>query len=149
MSAHPPVPVAPPQPPASNSSSPTLGEVAEEGLFYVDAIVVGATIMPGVLFCVPGLLFVIVPCLAIGVLAATVGLVLFVAVAPVRAGRRIARHLRHGVAARRAPRASTVPQRPQPVRPRADGLPADATMMSSAQPFAQDVSSRPAQRSRP
>ena len=138
MSAHPPARAEMMQ--MADPRGPTLVEVAEEGQFYVDAIVVGVTIVPGFVFCVPGLLFAVVPVVALGVLAAAAGLVVLVALAPVRVGWRIARRLRHGLAARRAPRALTVRRRPQPVSPSAQRRPADATMASSPQVVAQEIS---------
>ena len=82
----------------------------EELIFFVDAIVVGATIMPGFLMCVPALILIIAPVVAIGLVAAAAGLVIFLATAPVRLAWRVARRLRHGLAARRVRRALTVPR---------------------------------------
>ena len=155
MSAHPPAPAETTQVDPAHSApasvdpqtEPTLLEVAEEGQFYVDAIVVGATIVPGFVLCVPALAFIIVPVVALGLLAATAALVVLVAVAPVRAGWRVARRLRHGLATRRAPRALTLPRGRQPASPSAEGLAADATMVSASQGLAQEITSRPTTRS--
>ena len=135
--------VAPTRRATSDQSGPTAVEVAEEGLFFVDIIVIGATIMPGFLLCVPGLLFVIVPAVVIGIVAAAAGLVVLLAVAPLRVGWRIARRLRHGLAGRRARRSLTVPRHPQPASPRANSLPANATMIASPQALAQQITAHP------
>ncbi len=82
----------------------------EELIFFVDMIVVGATIMPGFLLCVPALLLIIVPVIAIGLVAAAAGLGILLVTAPVRLGWRVARRLRHALAARRVPGALTVPR---------------------------------------
>lgn len=96
-------PLTPGRPATSDQNGPTVVETAEELIFFVDAIVVGATIMPGFLLCVPALAFIIVPVVAIGLVAAAAGLVIFVVALPVRVGWRVARRLRHGLVARRVP----------------------------------------------
>lgn len=146
MSAHPPAPAAVDRA-RSGRSDPTVVAVAEEGLFFVDSIVVGATIMPGFVLCVPALLFMIIPVLAVGLLAAAAGLVVVLAVAPVRVGSRAARRLGHRLAARRAPRERTLPRRPQPVSPSTSGLPADAAMVSAPHALAQEITALPTTRS--
>ena len=126
MAARPPAPTEKMQ--GEDPRGPTLVEVAEEGQFYVDALVVGVTIVPGFVFCVPGLVFVIVPFIVLGLIAATAGLVVLVAVAPVRLGWRTARRLRHGLAMRRAPQALTGSRTGQPAARSAEGLAVDEAL---------------------
>ncbi len=90
------------RPATSAAHSPTIVETGELILF-VDMIVIGATIMPGFLLCVPALALILVPVVALGLVAAAAGLVILLVTAPVRLGWRGARRLRHAVAARRAP----------------------------------------------
>ena len=100
---HPQAPLRLVDPATTEQSRPTVVEVAEESMFYVDAIAVGAAIMPGFLLCVPALLFILVPIIAMGLLAAAAGLIFLLAALPLRIGWRVARRLRHGLP-RDAPR---------------------------------------------
>ena len=97
-----------PRPRTSDAHRPTVVETGEELILFVDMIVIGVTIMPGFLLCVPALILVITPVVAIGLVAAAAGLVIFLVTAPVRLGWLAARGLRHALAARRVRVATTV-----------------------------------------
>ena len=91
------------RPATSAARSPTIVETGEELILFVDMIVIGATIIPGFLLCVPALALILVPVVALGLVAAAVGLVILLVTAPVRLGWRVARRLRPALAARRGP----------------------------------------------
>jgi hypothetical protein len=89
------------RPATSDTDRPTLVEVGEESILFVDMIVIGATIVPGVLLCAPALLLFIVPVVALGgLVAVAVGLAILLLTAPVRLGWWVAHRLRHNAAAR-------------------------------------------------
>lgn len=75
--------------------------------------VIGFTIFPGFLLCVPGLLMVILPVVALGLLALATGLVVLTALAPLL----IARALVHRVGRRTRARARVATARPLPAPP--------------------------------
>ena len=108
MSVHPPAGAET----ESGASGPTVVETAEELIFLVDGVVVGATMMPGFLLCVPALALVLVPVVGMALVAAAVGLVILLVAHPVRVGWRVARRLRHRRAAGRAPRGRLLTQSP-------------------------------------
>lgn len=77
--------------PATQSSLPSTSELVEGVLFFPIALVVSATIFPGFILCIPGLLFVtvlvIVPLAAVAIVALLMAAVLAVPVVLVRAVR--------------------------------------------------------------
>jgi membrane protein implicated in regulation of membrane protease activity len=78
---------------ATQSSLPSTSELVEGILFYPIALVVSATIFPGLTLCIPGLLFVtvlfLVPLVAIALVVVLAGAVLAAPVVLVRAVRGI------------------------------------------------------------
>jgi hypothetical protein len=77
----------------TQSSLPDTSELVEGVLFYPIALVVSATIFPGFILCIPGLLFVtvlvLVPLAAIGLVLAAVAAVVMAPFALVRAVRAL------------------------------------------------------------
>ncbi len=102
-------PFTPRRRPTSDPSGPTVLEMVEESTLFLDMFAVGAPTLPGFLLCTPGLaLFIapivvitVLPVVAVGLLAAGVGLVVLVAAVPVLVGRRVARRALRVVAAQR------------------------------------------------
>jgi hypothetical protein len=75
----------------SDTATPSTSELIEGVLFYPIALVVSATIFPGFILCIPGLLFVTVlillPIVALAIVALAVAAVVAVPVLAVRAIR--------------------------------------------------------------
>jgi hypothetical protein len=78
---------------ARDDDGPSLVEFVEGVVSAVDGMVIGGTVFPGILLCVPAILFVVVPVVLLGALVALVALA---AAAPVVGlvllGRFVGRH---------------------------------------------------------
>jgi hypothetical protein len=78
-------------PAATQSSLPSTSELVEGVLFYPVALVVSATIFPGFILCIPGLLFVtvvvLVPLVAVAIVVVLAGAVIAAPFVLVRAVR--------------------------------------------------------------
>jgi hypothetical protein len=78
----------------SAANQPSFLEIGEGVIFGIDCLVVGGTVAPGLLFCVPAILFAITPLIVIGVLLVLVALVMALAASPVVLGVLAVRALR-------------------------------------------------------
>jgi hypothetical protein len=76
----------------SSTDTPSTSELVEGILFYPIALVVSATIFPGFILCIPGLLFVtvliLVPIVAVAIVLLAAGTVIAAPVVLVRVVRR-------------------------------------------------------------
>ena len=88
-------------------AAPSAGEIAEGTLGALSALAIGTPLLPGFLLTVPGLVAILLPVIALGLLAAAVGLALTVAAVPVLVGRLVVRRARHALAGVRLPRLAT------------------------------------------
>jgi hypothetical protein len=97
---------APPRIPPSGPNSPTLSEMADESLVDLTMPVIGLTVCPGFLLCVPAIGFALVlallPLVAVGVVALAAGLVAVAVAAPLLVARSLARRVGHAYTAKRA-----------------------------------------------
>lgn len=89
--------IAPPSPRVRPSDrdgdGPGLGAFVESLLYAIDGMVIGGTVCPGLLLCVPAILFVVVPVVAVGALVALVAAALAApVVGVVLVARLVARH---------------------------------------------------------
>ena len=75
----------------------TIGEILEGASGALSAVAVGAAMMPGFLLTVPGLIILLAPVIAIGVLAALVAVIVAIAALPIYVGRLLARRAAHAV----------------------------------------------------
>jgi hypothetical protein len=81
---------------STTSDLPDTGELVEGLLFYPIALVISATIAPGLTICIPGLIlcaaFVIIPLLAVGLVVAVVAAIVYAPFALVHAVRGLLEH---------------------------------------------------------
>jgi len=78
----------------SAAEQPSFLEIGEGVLFGIDCLVVGGTVAPGLLFCVPAILFALTPFIVLGLLLVLVALVMAAVAAPVVLTVRAVRWLR-------------------------------------------------------
>jgi hypothetical protein len=83
----------------SAAEQPSFLEIGEGVIFGIDCLVIGGTVAPGLLFCVPAILFAITPFIVLGLLLALVALVVALAASPVVLGVIAVRALRRRHAA--------------------------------------------------
>jgi hypothetical protein len=92
----------------SQSEEPTFAALIGAVVAAVDGMVIGGTVCPGLLLCVPAILFVVVPMLAVGLLVAILVLVptgvVFAAAMVGKLSVRVARGLSRRLPAPRARR---------------------------------------------
>jgi hypothetical protein len=106
----------------SATDQPSFLEIGEGVIFGIDCLVIGGTVAPGLLFCVPAILFAITPLIVIGLLLALVALAMALAASPVVLvvlGARAVRRRREAVEPAPQPARLPVPV-PVAVRGRAD-----------------------------
>ncbi|HEX8103549.1 MAG TPA: hypothetical protein VF533_13110 [Solirubrobacteraceae bacterium] len=82
------------------SSLPSIADLAEQSILLVGGAVMGATICPGSLLCVPAIMLAVIPVALLGLVAAAAALVVLAASAPLVLGWRLARRLGHAPAPR-------------------------------------------------
>jgi hypothetical protein len=95
----------------SATGQPSFLEIGEGVIFGIDCLVIGGTVAPGLLFCVPAILFAITPFIVVGLLLALVALAMALAAAPVVLGVLAVRAVRR--------RRAAVEPAPEPARLRA------------------------------
>jgi hypothetical protein len=78
----------------STTEQPSFLELGEGIIFGIDCLVIGGTVCPGLLFCVPAILFAITPLIVIGLLLVAVALAMAVVASPVLLGALVVRRVR-------------------------------------------------------
>jgi hypothetical protein len=79
----------------SSTSTPSTSELIEGVLFYPIALVISATIFPGLILCIPGLIlaaaFILIPLAAVAIVLLVVGAIIAAPIFAVRGIRELVR----------------------------------------------------------